>query len=130
VFRDICEVPTFWVDLDGTVVNGDCYWLALNPGQDTDLLWLAVAVANSSFIEAFYDHRFHNKLYAGRRRFMTQYVEQFPLPGPSTEKSRRLVDLAKRVYDLTPAGLTRDLESQADSLVWEAFGVSVEEACR
>ena len=41
------------MDLDGSVVNGDCYWLALNPGQSTDLLWLTLAVANSSFIEAF-----------------------------------------------------------------------------
>jgi hypothetical protein len=130
VFRDICEVPTFWVDLDGSVVNGDCYWLALNPASDTDLLWLAVAVANSSFIEAFYDHRFHNKLYAGRRRFMTQYVEQFPLPDPSREESGKLVDLAKRIYDLTPSALTGDLESQLDSLVWQAFGVSVEEVSR
>jgi hypothetical protein len=130
VFRDICEVPTFWVDLDGSVVNGDCYWLALNPGTDTDLLWLAVAVANSSFMEAFYDQRFHNKLYAGRRRFMTQYVEQFPLPNPSREESGKLVDLAKRIYDLTPSVLTGDLESQLDSLVWQTFGVSVEEVSR
>jgi adenine-specific DNA-methyltransferase len=27
VFRDIAEEPTFWIDLDGSVVNGDCYWL-------------------------------------------------------------------------------------------------------
>jgi hypothetical protein len=130
VFRDICEAPTFWVDLGGSVVNGDCYWLALNPGADTDLLWLAAAVANSSFIEAFYDHCFHNKLYAGRRRFMTQYVEQFPLPNPSGEESGKLIDLAKRIYDMTPSVLAGDLESQLDSLVWQAFGVSVEELSR
>jgi hypothetical protein len=129
VFRDICDSPTFWMDLEGSVVNGDCYWLALNPGQSTDLLWLAAAVANSSFIEAFYDHRFHNKLYAGRRRFMTQYVERFPLPDPSRRESLKMVNLAKRIYDLMPSG-AGGLESELDPLVWQAFGVSVEEVRR
>lgn len=130
VFRDICETPTFWVDLEGMVVNGDCYWLALNPGESTNLLWLAAAVANSSFIEAFYDHRFHNKLYAGRRRFMTQYVEQFPLPDPARDESRELISLAKRIYDLLPSAAASALELELDRLVWEAFGVSPEEISR
>jgi adenine-specific DNA-methyltransferase len=123
VFRDICETPTFWIDLEGTVVNGDCYWLALSPGGDIDLLWLALAVANSSFIEAFYDHRFHNKLYAGRRRFITQYVEKFPLPDPSRAESRALADLARQIYDLTPSPAAKELETRLDGLVWQAFGV-------
>ncbi|HXX22427.1 MAG TPA: N-6 DNA methylase [Terriglobia bacterium] len=130
VFRDICEVPTFWLDLDGNVVNGDCYWLSLKPGMEEDVLWLALAVANSSFIEEFYDQCFHNKLYAGRRRFMTQYVEQFPLPDPSTEEARMLVAIAKRIYDQTPSVSVRGLESQLNSLVRRAFGVSVEEVFR
>jgi adenine-specific DNA-methyltransferase len=123
VFRDICENPIFWIDLEGSVVNGDCYWLSLNRGMDEDLLWLALAVANSSFIEAFYDHRFHNKLYAGRRRFITQYVEGFPLPDPSRQESRTLIALAREIYDLTPTKGTKDLESQLESLVWRVFGV-------
>ena len=72
VFRDISEKPTFWIDTTGGIVNGDCYWLAAEKAEDTDLLWLACAVANSAFIEEFYDHRFNNKLYSGRRRFITQ----------------------------------------------------------
>ena len=83
VFRDISHNPTFWLDLNGSVVNGDCYWLTVDDTSESDLLWLAVAVGNSSFISEFYDLRFQNKLYAGRRRFMTQYVEQFPLPNPT-----------------------------------------------
>lgn len=124
VFRDICEIPTFWVDLDGTVVNGDCYWLALDPPMDNGILWLALAVANSSFIEAFYDHRFHNKLYAGRRRFITQYVECFPLPDPVREESRLLASLAREIYDRTPAPEIKEIESRLDSLVWQTFGLN------
>jgi hypothetical protein len=124
VFRDICETPTFWIDLDGSIVNGDCYWLSPSHREDADLLWLALAVANSSFIEAFYDHRFHNKLYAGRRRFITQYVECFPLPDPSLQEAKTLAGLAREIYDLTPTTTTKELEIRLDDLVWRAFGVN------
>lgn len=128
VFRDISEAPTFWIDLDGTIVNGDCYWLAVRNSADTDLLWLAAAVANSSFIEVFYDHCFNNKLYAGRRRFITQYVERFPLPDPGQPRSRAMIALAKRIYDQVDSADSQTLAIQLDKLVWESFGVAIEKA--
>jgi len=122
VFLDISEKPTFWIELDGGVVNGECYFLRNERGSaDDDLLWLAMAVANSSFIETFYDHRFNNKLYAGRRRFITQYVEHFPLPDPEAPLSRRIIESAKLLYEQTPKP---DAEKALDRLVWEAFGHS------
>ena len=130
VFRDITDDPTFWIDLDGSVVNGDCYWLAADDAAESDLLWLAVAVGNSSFIQRFYDYSFQNRLYAGRRRFMTQYVEQFPLPNPSEELGRTIIAKARDVY--TCAG-TQDgdvLEEKLNELVWRAFGLPVEEVTR
>ena len=130
VFPDISEKPTFWIDLDGSVVNGDCYWLAVaNPAQ-TELLWLAVAIGNSSFAEEFYDHQFHNKLYAGRRRFMTQYVEKFPLPDPTTPISKELIACAKRLYELDGSADGFALQNRIDRLVRTAFGLSVEEVER
>lgn len=123
VFRDICEQPTFWMDLEGTVVNGDCYWLTGNE----DLLWLALGVANSTFIEKFYDRRFNNKLYAGRRRFITQYVEQFPLPDPTSDGARAIVDACHDLYARLAGGPEPDLEKRIDEMVWAAFGLPVEE---
>ena len=151
VFRDIAERPTFWLDLSGTIINGDCYWMTSekahsaekaqskqdghsqspenSPENSTELLWLAAAVANSKFIEAFYDHRFNNKLYAGRRRFMTQYVEQFPLPDPQTDLARRIVQLAREIYDALDKPddrnqrPTAEREAQLDALIWQAFGL-------
>ena len=111
------------MDLDGSVVNGECYFLRSENGSDPDLLWLALAVANSRFIEAFYDHRFNNKLYAGRRRWITQYVEKFPLPDPATPTARAMIALAKRLYEQSLAGETTKLASDLDRLVWEAFGL-------
>lgn len=124
VFRDISEKPTFWIDQEGTVVNGDCYWLKAGSKKEQELLWLALAVSNSTFIEAFYDLKFNNKLYAGRRRFITQYVAGFPLPNPDTDLAREMIDLSKRIYDLTPSVEATILEKELDLAVWTAFGVT------
>lgn len=127
IFRDISEKPTFWMDLTGSVVNGDCYWLACEESERLDLLWLALAVGNSPFIEVFYDRRFNARLYAGRRRFMTQFVEEFPLPNPDTDISRQIIAMAKEIYDLTPSSRASDLKEELDQLVWRAFGLTAPE---
>lgn len=126
VFRDISERPTFWIDLEGSIVNGDCYWLKPRNGNE-DALWLALAVANSTFIERFYDIRFNNKLYAGRRRFMTQYVDEFPIPDPASDLGSEIIVKAKSLFDFTVSLGAVELEEELDRLVWEAFGLSKEE---
>jgi adenine-specific DNA-methyltransferase len=129
VFRDISEAPTFWMDIEGAVVNGDCYWLTCDHKNDDDhLLWLCLAIGNSSFIEVFYDHRFNNKLYAGRRRFMTQYVEKFPLPDPKSSTAKEIVRKARRLYTLLPLSETESLEKELNGLVWQSFGLTLEES--
>ncbi len=130
VFRDISEKPTFWMDLDGCVVNGDCYWLMCRNASQTELLWLALAVGNSTFIETFYDRRFKNKLYSGRRRFMTQYVEKFPMPDPNSPIGKSIIETSKRVHARTPSLEAVDLEKELDQLVWKAFGLTAEEIGR
>ncbi|MBO0710838.1 MAG: N-6 DNA methylase [Acetobacteraceae bacterium] len=126
VFRDISARATFWIDLDGTVVNGDCYWLAAEGGRAAEWLWLAVAVANSRLIEAFYDLSFNNKLYAGRRRFITQYVEQFPLPDPDSVIARSIVEAAKAIYATHPTSPMEAGVAEIDRLVCRAFGLGAE----
>ncbi len=121
VFPDISEKPIFWIDTDGGVVNGECYWLCCENENESDLLWLALAVANSTFIEEFYDHKFNNKLYAGRRRFITQYVEQFPLPDPESEKSKSIISMVKKIHSLTPSKEADMMASQLNELVSDIF---------
>ncbi len=123
VFRDITERPTFWIDEEHTVVNGDCYWMVADKRHDPRLLWLAAAVGNSSFIEAFYDRRFHNKLYAGRRRFMTQYVEQFPLPDPDSSVGEAIIRKTRQLYEVCGQPCADVIAAELDRLVWEAFGL-------
>lgn len=124
VFPDISEKPVFWMDTDGGVVNGECYWLQCAKEGEDDLLWLALAVANSSFIEAFYDHRFNNKLYAGRRRFITQYVEQFPLPDPAGKDAKAIVKLAKAIHAELPSADSDRLTLDLDAHIWQVFGLT------
>lgn len=123
VFPDISEKPIFWVDDGGAVVNGDCYWLLPDKGCDPDLIWIALAVGNTVFAEEFYDHRFNNKLYAGRRRFITQYVQEFPLPDPSLPLSREIAATSRRIRELTPSAEADALAASLEEMVRNAFGL-------
>lgn len=125
VFRDITDKPMFWIDDTGSVINGDCYWMVVDDGRTKfggeGLLRLAVAVGNSTFIEQFYDHMFNNKLYAGRRRFISQYVEKFPIPDPASRGAKEIVRLVGDI--LAKRSFTSEEERALDDLVWCAFGL-------
>lgn len=97
VFRDISEHPQFWLDTSGAIVNGDCYWIEIYDHVIEDILYLALAVANSRFIERYYDIKFNTKLYSGKRRYMSQYVEQFPIPLYTTELAQEAISLVKKI---------------------------------
>lgn len=99
VWPDISEQPKFFLDDSGSIVNGDCYWMRLKPDVDPDWIYLILAVANSTVATRFYDTMFHNKLYAGRRRFMTQYVSKFPLPCLTNKVCQNIVRQVKRLIN-------------------------------
>ncbi len=124
VYPDISEQPKFFLDTSGALVNGDCYWITLDKGAAPEWLYLMLAVANSTFITAYYDTVFHNKLYAGRRRFMTQYVRQFPLPRPDCSQGRRIIGMLSEATDpRRGAAPGRDEEEELNGLVWSSFGL-------
>ncbi len=118
VWPDISAAPRFFLDTTGAIVNGDCYWIKLRPDVDPDWLYMMLAVANSSIATRFYDTMFHNKLYAGRRRFMTQYVKSFPLPALESKLGQQMVELAKQLV----ASPREFEEAKLSAVVLEAFG--------
>lgn len=119
VFRDIAEKPQFWFDETGAIVNGDCYWIDINENIDDDIIYLALAVANSTFIEKYYDMRFNNRLYSRKRRFQSQYVEQFPIPYFNTKEAKSTVRLVKKI--IADQKYTDSDKQEIDRLVFAMF---------
>src|SRR5690606_16185206 len=95
VFPDISEEARFALDTTGAVVNGDCYWISFAGLPSPDVGYLMLAVANSRLGVRFYDTVCGNRLYARRRRWITQYVDRLPLPDPASPASRRAFALAR-----------------------------------
>ncbi|QDU63754.1 Modification methylase PaeR7I [Planctomycetes bacterium Pan216] len=121
VAPDIATEPRFGLDESGAVVNGDCYWITLREGREADWLLLMLGIANSSLMTQYYDARFHNKLYSGRRRFMTQYVSACPLPDLGSAPARALVRLVKRLLE---GRSDARAESRVNELAWRCFGLT------
>ncbi len=121
VFRDISEKPEFWLDDSGSVVNGDCYWLDLSEDCPKDVALLALAVANSAFIERFYDLSFNNRLLSGKRRFQKQFVERFPIPDWEGALAQKAVSLVRECIRRRepPSG---SCKAELDHLVEQMFG--------
>lgn len=121
VFRDISEHPQFWLDTSGAIVNGDCYWIEIQDYVMDDVVYLALAIANSRFIEKYYDVKFNTKLYSGKRRFMSQYVEQFPIPSYTTELAQEAIWIVKQIIAEKNNDVIPDYKEKLDCIVDKLF---------
>lgn len=120
VFPDISVAPRFALDRSGAIVNGDCYWISVpDIGSDT-LAYLLMGVANSTLGLRFYDAVCGNRLYASRRRWITQYVARLPVPDPSSAAATALVAGVRAVVD---EGAEPDRDA-LDEWVAAAFGLA------
>ncbi len=122
VFPDISDRPRFFLDESGAVVQGDCYWITADGAGARRTLLLILAVANSSLATRYYDLACGNRLYAGRRRFITQYVKRFPLPPPGrgADAIVALVESRLAASGEDPANL--ELEREIDARVAAVLG--------
>jgi adenine-specific DNA-methyltransferase len=122
VFPDISEHARFAYDRTGAVINGDCYWISADDIGSEDLAFLMIAVANSDIGTRFYDEVCGNKLYSGRRRWITQYVSRFPIPDPSSDQSQSVISAVRNLL-ATGSPVGQDTSNQINRLVEEAFTV-------
>lgn len=121
VFPDISEVPRFYFDVEGFIVNGNCYWIAVTDKKQVDLLRLIQGVANSDVVLRYHELLFNNKLYSGKFRFLTQYVENYPVPDINSRASQEIISLVK---DLTrPGSKEIEWQDQLNKLVLKAFSL-------
>lgn len=124
VFPDISVTPRFYFDTGGKIVNGNCYWIVAESSGEIDKLLLIQGVANSKLMTKYHDLVFNNKLYSGRRRYLTQYVERYPLPAMNSTFATEIVSLAKELNKSEDNERTAELEQELEVSVAKAFGVS------
>lgn len=124
VFPDISLTPRFYFDNGGKIVNGNCYWIVAENKKDIDKLLLVQGVANSKLMTKYHDLVFNNKLYSGRRRYFTQYVEKYPLPNYDSSVAKQIIELVKKLNETNDKAFIKELEYQLEIKVAESFGVS------
>ena len=124
VFPDISVKPRFCFDNSGAVVNGNCYWICAQTTEEESLLLLIEGVCNSSVMTKYHDSKFTNKLYSGRRRYLSQYIEEYPIPDPNSDCSKKIILFVSRINKTSDEREKRTLASGEDRLVEKAFGLT------
>lgn len=123
VFPDISIDARFYYDENGSIVNGNCYWIVAHTLQEKELLFLIQGIANSDLISRYHDLCFNNKLYSGRRRYFSQYIERYPIPDPNSAYSKQIIEIVKQLNKLTALNQdASDLEKELNVHVEKAYG--------
>lgn len=123
VFPDISLNPRFYFDNDGKIVNGNCYWIFATTKNDIEKLFLIQGIANTKLMTKYHDLVFNNKLYSGRRRYFSQYVEKYPLPDLNSKEVKEIICIVKKLNQTKKPKEISELESQLEIKVAESFGV-------
>lgn len=122
VFPDISIDARFSYDESGAIVNGNCYWIAAQTEDEKNLILLIQGIANSDLMSKYHDLCFNNKLYSGRRRYLSQYVEQYPIPNPSSIYSKQIVEITKQLNSSLEPLENHSLIRELNKNVNYAFG--------
>jgi tRNA1(Val) A37 N6-methylase TrmN6 len=121
VFPDISVEAKFSYDESGAIVNGNCYWIVAQAEKEKDLLLLIQGVANSALMAQYHDLCFNNKLYSGRRRYLSQYIEKYPIPDPDNAFSKRIVEIVDLLNNKNYTSKL-ELENELNDCVLKSFG--------
>lgn len=124
IFPDISVVSRFYFDKGGAIVNGNCYWIVAEKDEYINKLLLIQGVSNTNLMQKYHDLCFNNRLYSGRRRYFTQYVEKYPLPDIYSEEASEIVKITKKINDFSSQNKRiSHLEEQLERLVAKTFKV-------
>ena len=72
----------------------------------------------------YHDLVFNNKLYSGKRRYITQYVEKYPLPDINSPISIEIISIVRELNKSSNVLDTSNLENLLEISVAKAFGVA------
>jgi type I restriction-modification system DNA methylase subunit len=120
VFPDISLEARFSYDESGAIVNGNCYWIVAQTEIEKNLLLLIEGVANSTLMAQYHDLCFNNKLYSGRRRYLSQYIEKYPVPDPENHFSKRIIEIVKALNNQTSSS-ANNLETELNDCVLKSL---------
>lgn len=123
VFPDISLKPRFYFDEGGKIVNGNCYWIVATRIEDVDKLLLIQGISNSKLMTKYHDLVFNNKLYSGRRRYFSQYVEKYPLPDFNSALAKEVIEIVKKLNKSSDGIEILELENVLEIKVAQCFGV-------
>lgn len=97
IFPDISDKPKFMMDNRKLYVDGNCYWITLKPNIEKDYLYLILGISNSKILQKYHSICFQNKLYSNKYRYITQYVEKYPIPDVNLIESQRIIKIVKKI---------------------------------
>lgn len=117
IFPDISEFAKFCYDDNGLYVDGNCYWFTTDENVDPDYLFLVLGVANSSVLKKYHEICFQNKLYSNKYRYLTQYVEQYPIPEIDLPESKQIVEIVKQIIKTKEEKKVEKYEETINQLV-------------
>jgi len=123
VFPDISLYPRFCYDESGAVVNGNCYWMCATTETERQLLLLVEGVCNSDVMVKYHDLCFNNKLYSGRRRYLSQYIEKYPVPDPNSNIAKEIVIVVDSINKETDPQTRDSYVKCLNDMVRQAFGL-------
>ena len=72
----------------------------------------------------YHDLVFGNKLYSGRRRYFSQYVQNYPLPKVDNPHSKKIISLSKQLCEDINKQKEKELVDLLEQNVLLAFGIS------
>ena len=104
-------------------MNGNCYWIVATQKEEEEKLMLVQGVANTKLMTKYHDLVFSNKLYAGRRRYFSQYIQNYPLPDINSPEAKAIIKTVKSLNDSIRDKERDQLINTLEIQVAKAFGV-------
>ena len=72
----------------------------------------------------YHDLMFNNKLYSGRRRYLSQYVENYPMPDLNNIHSQNIIQITQTLNEINDDTMVATLYEQLNKEVPLAFGIT------
>lgn len=124
VFPDISTEALFSYDESGAIVNGNCYWIVAQTEEQKRLLLLIEGIANSDLMGKYHELCFNNKLYSGRKRYISQYIEKYPLPDPNSKFANNIIRIVEQLNNTNDKFILESLTKELNQNVNYAFGIT------